>query len=161
MTKFISLGARAFPPLIAVTMLGCYAEPYCAVNGVVDGNFSGQIAWRGAGEGECSMSVLEGIEMAAGADRISIAPEGGYLALTTIGAYPEMAVTFTSAGKEWYAAGCQVNIVSVIREDWTRSDYLYITGSLVCPTLVSPEASPIDLVGVAFTGYFIEDSLDF
>lgn len=160
MNKFISLGARAFPSLIAAaTMLGCYAEPYCAVNGIVEGNFSGQIAWRGAGESDCALGLDGELVLGTGAERILIAHEDYFgPPMTTIGQYTDLRVSFQSGGNEWNGEDCQVSIVSVIREDWTKSDYLYVTGALVCPTLTSAEAAPINLAGVGFTGYFIEST---
>lgn len=166
MTKISPLGARAFPSLLRLALatplvasLGCYAEPYCTVDGVVQGGFSGQVAWRGSSEDQCELRYDGGLEVTLGTDKLLFYQQG--LGATefawAVGTYGDMRVVFESGGKSWSAEGCQVAVASVVREDWTQTDYLYITGTLGCPSLTSPDASPINLVGAVFSGYFLED----
>jgi hypothetical protein len=149
-------GTRAFPIVITVfATVGCYAEPYCAVTGSVSGNFSGQIAWKGTGEEQCVFGILDELEMGTSEEEKIVLDADG--PLNRVALYSDVRVTFQTGGRTWSADGCQVNIASVVREDWTKSDYLYITGTVGCPTLTSEEAASIQLDAVGFSGYFIED----
>ncbi|MFV8752412.1 hypothetical protein ACNOYE_17845 [Nannocystaceae bacterium ST9] len=140
-------------PLVFLAIAsGCYAEPHCAVDGVVEGGVSGVIGWRGVGEGQCQLN-FDSLEFSVGEDRLILS--SFYDDERSFGQH-DTDVLFESAGQAWVATGCYVDITRFEREDWTQDDYFYVAGSLSCPGLIGPTAQPVYLTDVAFSGYLIE-----
>ncbi len=136
-------------------MVGCYAEPTCTVAGFLGGGVSGEIAWVSSGQDECAMTY-DGIEFNKGEDQLTFSADIGLE--WKVGSYDGARVTFSTGDRNWSSSDCTINIASRVREDWTKSDYFYITGALACPPLESLAGDPsITLGGVSFGGYFVEE----
>ena len=137
-----------------MTLAGCAEDPTCAVTGVIGGDVSGELAWVGVGHDECSL-FLDRVDFYNNGDHLYFDGVGSDFELK-VGSYDDMLVGFSTPDRSWSSSNCVVALDSVVREDWTRNDYYLIAGRIACPPLDNGN-STIDLVGVTFAGYLVEE----
>lgn len=140
--------------LLTITT-GCAEDPVCAVTGVIDGDVNGEFAWAGIGHDECNLYSL-GVRFSEGDDELDVYYGSSSDFTWKVGLYDDIDVTFSTASNSWSSSDCAIAVDSVTREDWTRNDYLLVTGRITCPPLTNFEDSTITLLGVGFTGYLVE-----
>lgn len=137
------------------SLAGCAADTTCTLTGLLGGDVSGEFAWAGVGEDECSLS-LDRVSFYEGDDQLFFEPDYDSNFEWAVGTYDNMRVNFSTANDKWSSTDCGVAIDSFTREDWTRADYILVTGRIMCPPLTNTDSGAIELQSVGFSAYLVE-----
>ncbi len=143
-----------FTAFILTTLAACSEDPTCAVTGTLGGDVTGEFAWAGVGIDACAVAG-DVVDFYEGGDHLYFFPGSGSDFEWKVGTYDDMTVGFTTSSSSWLSDGCGVAIDTLEREDWTKYDYLSVTGRIVCPPLTNGLGS-IELQSVTFASYFME-----
>jgi hypothetical protein len=159
--------------LLALAASGCDEEPDCGIAAMLAGPYEGPLQLRASGRDSCGFADTSQVDPESSAfafvarddepsQSVYVFPQTQVLAA---GSHPGR-VTFVIEGNTWQSAAgaCTVDITEFTREQWSRTDFFRVQGTVACPDPLVPasaDLSDLTVSDIEFEGHLHAEVLVF